>query len=418
MPEIILNDNQLAARDIVISNIPLCAVTGPGGTGKTTIVKSIMAISPRFTLLAPTGKAASRLAAASGYPAQTVHAFLGYNGVEFRRDYIESPLIIDEASMIDESLWWQILRRNPPKVVLLGDSSQLEPVGAGSPFADFVQNFPERVVHLTKNYRSGEAIHETCMKIRNGDPLIIEDIVSENERVVFRKTTTANTAERLFMQDYLVEHFDPKQDALLMCRNGNKEPAEDRDYATVNSMNGKLREHYNPTATKRLSPGDRVMCMGNFPEYDLYNGDVGDYLIADCEEYVVDEEGRIVQDLVTGQPKTQQRRGFAVKLDRWGKPMILPGKILRRLQHAWAFTVHKSQGSQFRHVFILLSGPDRHMLKRRLIYTAVSRAQKGCFIIGNPDLVADGIGSEINRMTVGDFFYQEDEQARFARWQQ
>ena len=152
-------------------------ITGGAGTGKTTVIKAInMAMDEQAILLAPTGKAAARIREATGYDAHTIHSELQYDGTTFRRQgRFDRPLIIDEASMIEAPLMAKLLDYHPPKLILVGDASQLPPVGHGSPFHDLIEIMPERTSRLTTCHRARGAVHIAASAIREGrapEPMI------------------------------------------------------------------------------------------------------------------------------------------------------------------------------------------------------------------------------------------------------
>lgn len=407
--EIQLNEDQEAAVQLTLSKKRLVAITGPAGTGKTTLIKSALPKLSRqsyrpVVMLAPTGKAAVRMTEATGVAARTIHSFLAYDGIRYRREGIEETLIIDEASMIEEALWGQILRRNPPKVILLGDPSQLAPVDAGQPFVDIVNGFPENLVRLHKNYRSGAAIHEICMQIRDCQMIHGEHFESGGEEVIFHSTTSPSATEAMFIRDYVETGiYDPYKDVLLCCRNGSKE-----EEVTVDGLNTLLRDIFNPGHQRRFAKGDRVMCKRNFPEIDIYNGDVGTYSTG-MGRFPVYEDGVLQYD-DNGRPLTETRMGAVINLDRDPESRRgLPPSVASRLSHAWCMTVHKSQGSQYRNVFILCSNRDKGMLRNQLIYTAVSRAREKCVIIGSVQAFKEGATQKLIRRSVGELLYRPEE---------
>jgi exodeoxyribonuclease V alpha subunit len=408
--EIQLNEDQEAAVELTLSDKKLVAITGPAGTGKTTLIKSALPkIRRRFSLpvamLAPTGKAAVRMTEATGVAARTIHSYLMYDGIRYKAGEIQDILVIDEASMIEEALWGQLLRRRPPKIVLLGDPSQLAPVDAGQPFIDIVDGFPDNLVRLHRNYRSGAAIHETCMKIREGERVHEEHIQSGGEEVIFHQATSPSATEKMFIRDYVDTNiYDPLQDVLLCCRNGTKE-----EEVTVAGMNTLLREIYNPGHKRPYAKGDRVMCKKNFPEIDIYNGDVGTYSTG-MAHFPVYENNTLQYEEGTDRPRMEYRSGAIVTLDRDPNTKRgLPPKVASRLSHAWCMTVHKSQGSQYRNVFILCSPRDTGMLKNQLIYTAVSRAREKCVVIGSIKAFKEGVTRKLIRRSVGELLYCPEE---------
>lgn len=370
----------------------IVVITGGPGTGKTTIVKVLLAaarqLGQRWKLAAPTGRAARRLAQACGQEASTLHRLLDFEfpAMRFRRD-ATNPLeahgvIVDEASMVDLRLMAALLEAIPPggRLVLVGDDHQLPAVGAGQVLGDLIRSGTVDVVHLEEIYRqaAGSGIIVNAHRIDAGTmPISAERERREWERAL--ETWPAHRAKPLepALDFFLVERedplevqaallqavterlplrgFDPMQDVQVLA------PVHRGELGTV-VLNRKLQASLNPSGRALevgnfvFREGDRVIQTRNNYQTEVFNGEVG--RIARVEE-----------------------GGLLVAFE--GRTVPLSGEQLREVEPAYAITVHKSQGSEYPAVVIALHGSHRIMLRRNLLYTAVTRASSFCCIIGS-----------------------------------
>lgn len=370
-------------------------ITGGAGTGKTSIIAEIVRRlgNDRCQLLAPTGKAAARIRQATGCDASTIHSWLRYDGEgNFGRTQADRRrLLIDEASMIDSSLLAYVLQHSRGGVVLIGDAAQLSPVGPGQPFHDLLAERPDRVATLITCYRATAAIHHAAQLIRSGrDPGENESSGGETWQV--RNTGHAELTQAAVLEIVASGEYDPEQDMILSPRNGDTTGAGDGDdWSTVARLNQEIvarvnrppavpwEEGENPMHPFRL--GDRVMNTKNDSGRGWYNGDTGTVV-------AVDTKGRIT-----------------VALDRdKGIPeapgVCVPDDWRQYVKLAYALTVHKCQGSQFRRVWFCVLSQHKFMLTRQLIYTAVTRARESCVVLGQPEFLRAGIGRVASRRTV------------------
>lgn len=359
-------------------------ITGGAGTGKTTVIKAInMAMDEQAILLAPTGKAAARIREATGYDAHTIHSELQYDGTTFlRQGRFDRPLIIDEASMIEAPLMAKLLDYHPPKLILVGDASQLPPVGHGSPFHDLIEIMPERTSRLTTCHRARGAVHIAASAIREGRaPESMID--SGGEKWQIKDTGgPARTAEVL--RGWLAKGaIDPERDIIIAPQYGGKD--EDKDDGGIHALNRMAKSVLNPSDGEGFAAGDRVICTKNFPKDDLWNGDLG--TVADVNSDGIPE---IRLDRETQSPEDLENQ----------KTRFLKKEQAATLQLAYCLSVHKSQGSQFRRVIFVVHAAHSTMLNRSLIYTAVTRARIGCVVIGEPPAFYRGINNVERRSTV------------------
>lgn len=373
----------------------LAILTGGPGTGKTTTVRAILALCKRFgyrTLLAaPTGRAAKRLAETTGQEAKTIHRLLEFKpseGMAFKRNEqfpLEGDLlIVDEASMLDVTLTNHLLKAVPSgmHLLLVGDVDQLPSVGAGNILADLIAAVEERaprpdaaVVRLQTIFRqaAGSLIITNAHRINHGE-LPLTPNAGDGDFFLF-KTEDAERAAQLCVE--LVQTRIPRRFAI---------PSQDiqilspmhRGVAGVGALNLALQEALNPaaagkpqrTAANRVfRPGDRVMQVRNNYNKDVYNGDMG---------------------IVTGLNLELQQ--LAVMMD--GREVTYDFLELDELVHAFAISVHKSQGSEFPAVVIPILTSHYMMLQRNLLYTAVSRARRLVVLVGQPKAIAMAVRND------------------------
>ncbi len=380
-------------------------ITGGPGTGKTTIIKSLIHIFEAkgysVILAAPTGRAAKRISETSGYEAKTIHRLLevGYSIEDnekphFMRDE-DNPLtsdviIIDEASMIDILLLHALLKAFPPnaRLILVGDADQLPSVGPGKVLADIIDSGCFPVVKLETIFRQSEQslIITNAHLINQG--LIPAINQEEGDFFFIQKLGSDEVAGCVvdLCHSIIPERFglDPFKDIQVLS------PMRKGDVGVAH-LNALLQDRLNPYkegmpqkeaggVTFRL--GDRVMQIRN--DYTLpwvltdekgdwieglgvYNGDLG--LIIDID---------MKSELLT--VRFDDQRTCEYRFDQ-----------LDNLEHAYAITVHKSQGSEFPAVIIPLYGVPKALTCRNLLYTAVTRAKKLVVLVGSPTTMEEMI---------------------------
>lgn len=366
-------------------------ITGGPGTGKTTILRFILRIVQNMglscELCAPTGRAAKRMAEATGVPARTIHRLLeyGYGGEGFLRDEenpVETDLIIvDEMSMVDVPLMHALLRAVGPstRLLMVGDADQLPPVGAGNVLRDVIESGAVPVMRLTDIYRQAERgmIVENAHRINNGQP---PELASGKEDFLFEEITAAEDVARR-----VVGLCTGRVNRLL-----TQEPRKDVQVLVpmkkgplgVYALNARIQAAMNPPGRQKrerkhgdvvFREGDKVMQVKN--NYKLgwkkaryngiaeeglgvFNGDLGTILRIDSTEQelevIFDDERAAVYDFT----------------------------MLDELSLAYAVTVHKSQGSEFPIVILPLISGAPSLMTRNLLYTAVTRAREQVYILG------------------------------------
>lgn len=367
-------------------------INGGAGTGKTTIIKSIAQeltdAGEQVNLCAFAGKAAARLREATGFEASTIHRMLQSNGTFFMAGQLTGQsVILDEASMVDIHLMSEITKRNPKRLILVGDQAQLTPVGKGQPFHDLINCRPDNVTTLTTCYRATEAVFNAASQIRSGQ-IPPDRMDSPQERWVFQQTGDAIPTHKRIMQIVQSGGIDFDQDIILVARNGESDDMP----CAVRSLNQEIVNIVNPRqGDEKFAVGDRVINTKNFSEFDVWNGTTGTI-------DAIDTEGCIWVHLdvpaIDTAKSTDDRKVYT---DR-----VLFNKDMRKsLQLAYALTVHKSQGSQYRRVLIACIGRDTHtLLDRSLIYTAATRTREMCCVVGDKRSFVKAVGTVQHKRTV------------------
>ena len=356
----------------------LVVITGGPGVGKTTIVKAIVQLARigqrRVALAAPTGRAAKRLSEATGQEAMTIHRLLEYAPHEggFQRNH-EEPLeadmvIVDEASMVDIQLFRSLLDAVRPgaQLVLVGDIDQLPSVGAGAVLDDVIASEAATVIRLTEIFRQAaeSKIVVSAHCINRGELPDLAPPAAATTDFYFIGRDEPEAARELIIE-LVAERipqkfgFDPVEQVQVLA------PMHRGELGTA-ALNKALQERLNPAGTspelvrgeRVYRRGDKVMQLKNDYDKNVFNGDIGLVLSIDPQEGVmrVDFDGRIA---------SYER----AELDQ--------------LQHAYAVSIHKSQGSEYPVVVIPLATQHYMMLQRSLLYTAVTRGKQLVVIVGS-----------------------------------
>jgi len=376
------NDRQIEAlRRAVERNVLL--LTGGPGTGKTTTVQGMLGLMEAWSwevvLTAPTGRAAQRLSEATGHPARTVHRLLGYQPPDHFRRHREHPLgadvvIVDEMSMVDLWLMGHLLDAvaEGTRLILVGDADQLPSVGPGNVFNDLLASDCFPVVRLEEIFRQARRsrIVTNAHRVNRGEmPLL--DNRPEGDFFMLEEETPERALETVvgLVTRRLPEHFDldPFRDIQVLA------PMY-RGACGVDNLNARLQEQLNPEASDPENtdprPGDRVMQLVNNYDRGVFNGDVG----------------RVTKRQDDGGAMT-------VRFPATG-PVTYEGEERRQLTLAYAATIHKSQGSEYRAVVVCLLPGHYVMLQRNLLYTALTRARELAVIVGSPRAVAMAVEND------------------------
>jgi exodeoxyribonuclease V alpha subunit len=363
----------------------LLIITGGPGTGKTTIIRSILEIFKQLgrqcVLMAPTGRAAKRLSEVTHYPAATIHRGLGFNpklgGFQKNEEHPLSAdlVVIDEASMVDTYLMFHLLKAVPDQAVLIlvGDVFQLPSVGPGNVLSDFIQSEKIPVVQLNRIFRQGEGslIVVNAHRIHQGDmPILVKEDGNKTQDFYFLDQEEPEKAARWILelvQDKLPKRYgiDPLQDIQVLT------PMY-KGVVGAENLNLFLQQHLNKDlrsvqrGTRVFKVGDKIMQIRNNYDKDVFNGDIGRLAKIDQEnqEILVNFDGRFV---------------------------VYDFSELDDLVLAYAISVHKSQGNEYPAVIIPVMIQHFILLQRNLIYTAVTRAKRVVVLVGTKKALAIGI---------------------------
>ena len=365
----------------------LSIITGGPGTGKSTILKGILLcyaklldVSPtddifsqKVCMVAPTGRAAKRMADATNHKASTIHKALGYNYTEmFSRDennpLTASLLIVDEASMLDISLAASLFSalQNKCQVILIGDSNQLPSVGPGNVLADLMNTsiFKTTILsQIMRQARDSDIISLSNMVLQER---INYQIFSKKKEIFFYDRDTKDAIDGILkiLDNYVAKGGDMQNgiEILVPMYAG---------VAGIDAINKAVQERYNPEKDKILvrdnklfKKNDKVLQLKNDSILDIMNGDIGKILdiikVDEKDALLIDFDGRVVTY-------------YATEIDN--------------LTLAYAISVHKAQGSEFDNVILMVLPSYQIMLKKKLLYTAITRAKKKLIIIGKIDSI-------------------------------
>ena len=408
--DIILSEKQKDAIELINEN-NVAIITGGPGTGKTTIIKSIIEIykekKNKVILCAPTGRAAKRMTETTGEEASTLHRLLEIGKIdedslykkdnEYQGEPIDADIIIvDEMSMVDTFLMSYLIKcvYKGTKLILVGDSDQLSSVGPGTVLQDLIKSKKIPTIHLDKIFRqaSKSKIIVNAHRVNNG-----EDFISKEEEEADSK------------QDFFFIKKSSQEDMLseiLSLCNGRLKKFGDYDFfqniqvltPTKKGVLGKkelnkaLQEILNPHDDRKkekgslgviFRQGDRVMQVKN--NYDIY-----------WERWKQDsDEDSATYE--TGNGVFNGEIGIVTKINEVEKTLTVKfddDKIcsyefseLDQLEHSYSITIHKAQGSEFDVVIMAVPAAAPMLLTRNLLYTGITRAKKLLIIVSNPNII-------------------------------
>lgn len=360
-------------------------LTGGPGTGKTTVVKGILRVLEkagcRILLAAPTGRAARRLAESSGRTALTVHRLLEYQPTGDRycfgkneSDPLDAEaIIIDEASMLDITLIYHLLKavQGGCRLIFVGDVDQLPSVGAGTFLKDVIRSKQMPVVRLQNVFRQAEVsmIVRNAHKINHGQ---MPDLVENGDFKFVELNHEAAAADFVVS---LYERLSGDSD----WQNIQVLSPMHKNVCGVQNLNKLIQERLNPYSEDKpeialpgmiLRRGDKVMQIRNNYEKEVFNGDIG----------IVCAVG-----------------GKSVTVEYPDNRVVYTQSELDELQLAYAMSVHKSQGSEYPTVILLLVSGHYIMLQRNLLYTAVTRAKQQVVLVGEKRALQTAVMNDTTR---------------------
>ena len=372
----------------------IVVITGGPGTGKTTSIRAILAmfdsLGLRTLLTAPTGRAAKRMTELTGCEASTVHRLLGARFAEDEESVVFAKneadqldcdaVILDECSMVDISLMSALLAAMPAdaRLVLVGDADQLPSVGPGDVFSAILRSEAVPAVRLTEIFRqdgTSRIVRNAHMINRGEHPDLSENTGGFFRLKRFKAASTVDTITELCASRLPEKMNIPSEEIQVLS------PTRKGELGTVN-LNQHLQAALNPPAEGKkeklfgsvvFREGDRVMQIRNNYELSwhsednsaagsgIYNGDIGVITQIDPE-----------QECLT------------VSFD--GRLAVYSFDLLLELEHAWAMTVHKAQGSEYRAVILALCAASQMLTSRDILYTAVTRAKELLILVGDEQI--------------------------------
>ena len=396
---IIYNDEQKEAINKALSNKCL-VITGGPGTGKTTIIKGIIDLyqsinkfklkdlEENLVLLAPTGRASKRMSEATNYKASTIHRFLKWNKDTDKfqvNEYNKSNasfVIIDESSMLDTLILSNLLKglSSNTKIIFVGDANQLPSVGAGNVLKDIIDSEEVEVIKLKNLYRQGKDSNIITFAHNINEGILDKDIFNKGEDLKFIKCPDNKVLEKI-------------KEEVEKCNTDDLQVLAPL-YKTINgidNINKTLQEFINPKSSlkKEVNIGevtyrenDKVIELTNMPDEYVFNGDIGvieRIKLANKKEIYIDFDDILVKYTPT---------------------------MFNKFSLAYAISIHKSQGSEFKTVIIPIVKSYNKMLYRKLIYTGVTRSKEKLILIGDIKALEMAISNnnEQKRRTTLDYY--------------
>ena len=368
-------------------NSPIFLLTGGPGTGKTTIINAIVSAYAKLNdvtldpssedfaiaLAAPTGRAAKHMGEATGIPAKTIHRLLGLTGTEddeFAEPSLDCKLlIIDEMSMVDTQLFKILISAVQPgtQIVLVGDRDQLPSVGPGQVFADLInsQAFPTTILKNIHRQDEDSTIIQLAHDINEG--IIVDGIFQNRADRSFISCTSRDVPHVLSqIVDKSSERGFDIADVQVLA------PMY-RGTAGIDNLNVVIQNVVNPMKPKRkeVSVGntkyrinDKVVYLVNTPEDNVFNGEIGKII-----------------GIILAKENTDHVDKLVIDFD--GNEVTLNRKDWINITLAYCTSIHKSQGSEFEMVILPLVNEESRMLRRNLLYTAVTRAKRLLIMVGD-----------------------------------
>lgn len=376
---------------------PVSIITGGPGTGKTTIINSIVKLYIRINnlnykdtpgviaLLAPTGRAAKKMSEATHLPASTIHRYLKWNKEtnEFQvNEYNKNQhklIIVDETSMIDTNLFCSLLKgiNQHIQLVLVGDANQLPSIGPGLILNDLIDSEVFTHTKLEEIYRQSDNSYIPILAQEINNHEISSNFTTQRDDYNFLSASGMQIKEMIRKICLMSKEkdLDEEQIQILapMYRGENG----------IDNLNVLMQSIFNPASEdkKESKVGDiiyrehdKVLQLVNDVDNNIFNGDIG-YISS-------------INTIL----KPRKKEVFTIDFD--GTKVMYSKEDLNNIKHAYAITIHKSQGSEFSHVIMPVSKSYYKMLYNKLIYTGVSRAKKSLIIIGEEESFLSAVNND------------------------
>ena len=382
------NETQEKAIKSALNN-NITIISGGPGTGKTTIINAIVKlyiekeklgpadIMENIALLAPTGRAAKKMNSSTGIPAYTIHRYLKWykDSNEFvYNEYNKTHhklIIVDEVSMIDVDLFNALLNgiSSNVKLILVGDTFQLPSVGPGLVLNDLIDSDFFNYVPLNQIYRQSDNsyIPFLAKEIKSND--LSEEFLTKKDDYNFVQVDSSNikSAIKQITDISLEKGLDERSVQVLAPMYKGE--------AGIDALNSTLQEIYNPPERHKdeviygeyiYREKDKVLQLVNDLDNNVFNGDIGFIESINGNKIIINFDGN------------------RVEYDK---------KDLKQIKHAYAISIHKSQGSEFTHVLMPISKSYYKMLYNKLVYTGVSRAKKSLTLVGDAAAFQRAVGN-------------------------
>ena len=391
--EITYNEEQKTAIKTSLEN-NISIITGGPGTGKTTIINGIInaykqinklnerGMNANLALLAPTGRASKRLAETTNYGSSTIHRYLKWNketntfGVNEYNKSFHKLIIVDEVSMLDTYIMYSLLQglESDVQIIFVGDEFQLPSVGSGLILKDLIESKSFNHVNLKNIYRQSENSYI---------PIFAKEIKEKNIK--------SNYLEKKDDYNFLLSSSRQIKELIgEICKRSIAKGLIEEDIQVlipmykgengIDNLNIILQDIFNPESDKLEEAkvgniiyrvGDKILNLVNDPDKNIFNGDIG---------YITEVN-------------IDSKKDFLI-INFYGNNVSFKREDLQTIKHAYAISIHKSQGSEFNHVIIPLTKSYNKMLYNKLLYTAVSRAKKSLVLIGSDEAFKAALNNE------------------------
>lgn len=366
---------------------PISIITGGPGTGKTTVLSGVLMVYARLFgldleretitykigLCAPTGRASRRMEEVMNVKAFTIHRLLGYDyeGIfHYGKDNLlpQDLIIIDEGSMIDIFLMEQLLSAIMPtaKVIIVGDKDQLPSVGPGQVLEDIILSGEVKVIELSEIHRQAKNSHIIEFSNEINHQTVSNYSYETKEDLIFMKLEESkiiNTLIRL-TEEALNEGYDLYEDMQILIPIYKGKTGIDAVNKEMQNYFIKEKEEYLQYGSNFFYIGDKVIQLTNDPKKNIMNGDIG-----------------VIKKIIT----TKDDKYLIINFN--GMDVEYERSNLEDLSLAYAISVHKSQGSEYKIVYMPLVRSYAHMLRKELLYTGVTRAKAYLYLLGELPLI-------------------------------